>query len=520
MLAIRAASVSNAGIDQTGRNREVIMITEQFTDWLSKSGIHPGVTKSGERFFFTGDGKRLSIEKLQSKWNDRENEYQDWEAVKKSELQEMLDRYEPSASDSGNNDDEKKRLPVKKWLVAQLSEAQHTEEDYETGFWFSEDFREVRHKYNGITRAATYDDVYNWLIERNFDQSAGYEKGVIKAALCNLVNEIQSGTAAEIMKAISYKKECEKTLDEFLVFFRQEFGIAQDQEIVNTAMKHWMWMAKRRLLNREVVDHLFLNLYGPTGLGKSKAERLFVSPFRNFVVPQMTFGQLLDSTREIKKLTDNYILLFEELAINTVDEKGVSLRKDDLNTIKATLTGDGTQARIMGGQQQMSAKYSFACIGSANDHLYDTPLFDETTMRRYFEFDCTRESRGKADYDAYDKWMERINDIWSGVNEDLPEGYLKLDRAVYKRISDIQKSYYPTTSTTKNWIDAKVSGPGGDSKARRTGEQAYKLYNKWCRDTGRMPKSMPNWMEDIRHLSPDLINADGIVSVIIKVSAI
>jgi hypothetical protein len=494
------------------------MVNDKFSDWLTKQGIHPGLTKSGERSFFTGDGKRIPIDKIQSKWTEREKEVDGWEYVKASDIQTILDSFEPPEEETEEEEDQ--RIPVKNWIVGQLDEAQAVDEDYKTGFWFSDDFREVRHKYNGITRAATYDDVYNWLVERNFDQGAGYEKGVLKAALCNLVNEIQSGTAAEILKDIHYRPECEEILDRFLVFFRQEFGISQDQEIVNTVMKHWMWMAKRRLTNRDVVDHIFINLFGGTGLGKSLAERKLASVFRNFVVPQMTFGHLLDGTREIKKLTDNYILLFEELAINTVDEKGVSLRKDDLNTIKATLTGDGTQARIMGGQQQMSAKYSFVCIGSANDHLYDTPLFDPTTMRRYFELECTRKSRNEKDYAEFDKWMESVKDIWAGVDESREKGYLKSDKEVYERISAIQASYYPTNSTTKNWIDARVEGFGATDKARRIGEQAYRLYNKWCRDTGRMPKSMPNWMEDIRHVAPELLDVDGIVNVKMKPSTL
>lgn len=493
------------------------MLNEQFKTWLDNSGIHPGKTRTGERLFFTGDGKRLSVEKIQARWAELENVLPGWEFVKMTDIREYLETYNFGLD---NGSEEEESLPVKTWIINQLDAAQKSGDEMETGFWFSEDFREVRHKYMGASRAATYDDVYNWLIERNSDQHAGYEKGVIKAALLNLVNEIQTGTAAEILKDIHYREEYVGVLDKFLEFFKQEFGISQDQEIVNTVMKHWMWMAKRRLTNLPVVDHLFINLYGGTGLGKSVFERMLAKPFRNFVVPQMTFGKLLDSTREIKKLTDNYILLFEELAINTEGEKGVSLKKDDLNTIKATLTGEGTQARIMGGQQQMSAKYSFVCIGSANDHLYDTPLFDSTTMRRYFELECTRKKRTKKDYDDVDKWMERINEVWAGIDESLEEGYLKLDESVFNRIDSIQKAYYPTESTTSNWIKAKVEGPGENNKARRRGEQAYKMYNKWCRDTGRLPKSMPNWMEDIRHVAPELIDGEGIVNVIIKVSTI
>lgn len=495
------------------------MLNEQFKTWLDNSGIHPGKTRTGERLFFTGDGKRLSVEKIQARWAELENALPGWEYVKMTDIREYLETYNFDL-DNESEEEEEEKLPVGTWVINQLDVAQQSGEDMETGFWFSEDFREVRHKYMGATRAATYDDVYNWLIVRNADQGAGYEKGVIKAALLNLVNEIQTGTAAEIMKDIHYRPECEQVLDDFLVFLREEFGIKQDQKIVNTVMKHWMWMAKRRLTNRSVVDHLFINFYGGTGLGKSVIERKLVTPFRNFVVPQMTFGMILDATREIKKLTDNYILLFEELAINTEGEKGVSLKKDDLNTIKATLTGEGTQARIMGGQQQMSAKYSFVCIGSANDHLYDTPLFDATTMRRYFELECTRKKRTKADYDRVDEWMKKVNDIWSGVDEGLDTGYLKLDRSVFEQISAIQSKYYPTESTTSNWIKAKVEGPGENNKSRRRGEQAYKMYNKWCRDTGRLPKSMPNWMEDIRHVAPELIDGEGIVNVIIKVSTI
>lgn len=467
--------------------------------------------------------RKVTAEQVSSTWVALQKSIMGWAFVSADDIdgyiQELLEKANQPTSEEEEKEEDT-RPDAMDWVTDMLDYANEADGDTQAGFTFSPDFTEIRRKFNGITRAATFDSVYNWLILEN-DKAYHYDKSVLKASLCELFELMQTDMAGKIMKKIVFNPDCVSVLDEFIdKVFIPQFGIVQDPRLVSVTLKHWMWIVKRRLQNLPVVDHLMLNMYGGTGLGKSAFEMAFVKVFGNFVVPQMTFGKLLDSTREIKKLTDNYVLLFEELAINTTDEKGVSLKKDDLNTLKAVISGDRAQTRVMGGQQQNTSSYSFACLGSSNTHLYDTPLFDETTMRRYFEYDCSAKARTKDDYKVMDSWMARCEELWAGVDEHLETGYLKEDRDLFKRVSDIQKSYYPTNSTTANWISVRVEGPGGNSKSRRTGEQAYKMYNKWCRDTGRLPKSMPNWMEDIRHIAPELITSEGIVSVLIRLAAL
>lgn len=462
--------------------------------------------------------RKTTAEKISASWSGMQSSIVGWEFVSASEVQQRISDKVMTAN-SAEGDEEKEHMPPRQWIMEKLSQAKQADGVDTAGYWFSDDFKEVRHKVNGGTMAASLDDVYHWLVEMNATERMGIDCGVIRSTLFNIAKEIQTGTVGEIKESITYDPDKVQHLDDFLVFFKKEFGIKQKQEIVNTIMKHWMWMAKRRLLGLSVVDHVMVNLYGGTDLGKTKFEENFTSPFRNYVVPQMTFAKLIDSTREVKKLTENFILLFEELAINVADEGHVTFSKDNLNTVKSVLTGERVQTRVMGTQNQQTSRVSFVCIGSSNTHLYDTPLFDETTMRRYFEFDCERGKRVQADYDETDKWMATACDIWKGIDESREKGYLKCS-PVFEEIRAIQAAYYPTKSTTYDWIHWKVEGPGGTERTRRVGEQAYKLYNKWCRDTGRKPRNMPNWVKDIQHIAPDLVSAEGIVNVKLKLPSI
>lgn len=456
--------------------------------------------------------RKTTAEKISAAWSGMQNSIVGWEFVSAADVQKYISGAVMSANEL---EDEEEKVPPRTWIMAKLDQARRADGQKEAGYWFSDDFKEIRHKVNGGTMAASIEDVYHWLVEMNATERMGFDCGVIKSTLFNIAKEIHTGTVGEIKAAITYDPEKEELLNKFLVFFKQEFGIRQKQEIIDTVMKHWMWMAKRRLLGLPVVDHIMVNLYGGTDLGKTKFEENFTTPFRNYVVPQMTFAKLIDSTREVKKLTENFILLFEELAINVADEGHATFSKDNLNTVKAVLTGEKVQTRVMGTQNQQTSRVSFVCIGSSNTHLYDTPLFDDTTMRRYFEFDCERDKRVQADYDRMDAWLANACDIWKGIDETLEKGYLKRS-PVFDEIRSIQKSYYPTKSTTYDWIQWKVDGPGGNDKLRRIGEQAYKLYNKWCRDTGRIPRNMPNWVKDIQHIAPDLVTEDGVVNVKLK----
>ena len=306
---------------------------------------------------------------------------------------------------------------------------------------------------------------------------------------------------------IKYDKTKEGFVREYLKKIYDHFQVQEDFEIFYTIMCHWAWQIKRKINSEEVIWHIWPNLYGPTGTGKSYFINKMCAVFEEFFVGPAKISDLLNETKEIKKITDSFIVYFDELALNKKDVAVFqeNLSQDDINTLKSVLTASTLVTRVYGTQDQMKRDVTFSAISSANGHIYDV-IFDAETMRRYFEFNCKRSTLATGEENrSLNEFLDKSIDFWKGINENRERGYWDPNDATGKKIWEIQKNYYPTISTMMamtEFFDLEY-----DPKVKPI--DAYKIYQDWCKSANYKAKTLGSWIKEVSRRWPNLIGSDG-----------
>lgn len=342
------------------------------------------------------------------------------------------------------------------------------------------------------------DFIYVWQNEQGY----GSKKEIIKTYLSTYAARYSGKSVDKLFAEIGFRKDAVAECDKCLKEIHDLLKIQESYEIFSTIMKHWLWQVKRKIIGRDVVWEIWPNFYGASGVGKSTLIRKMCTPLSEFYIePQISI--FADATRERDKLTRYYILNFDELTIGGSSKflgDTDAVPGDVQRAIKQFTTQKKMTSRTLGGQEQSTRRVTFNPISSANDHLYDI-IFDEQTMRRFFEFHCTMEKE-EADTGYYKKkdiLQEKLTVVWNGVDENLEEGYWNIHCPVWEETRAIQDAYYPTKTTTTLWIEDErvvLAEPGHEMHTL----DMYRDYNKWCRERGFMARSERSWMEDVKHI--------------------
>ena len=392
------------------------------------------------------------------------------------------------------SEEQEERKPCRQWIMEWL-------EAHKDNWKFNVGWTAITYMMNGIPRNKTLEDLKEALMETVYQEQLAYKTEEVKTTLNCVARDKSSFAVAQIFHKIAYDPTMVDPCDRFLHGLYDYLKPTESYEIFKTLMMHWGWECKRRMLGRDVVWHIWINFFGATGLGKTTLLKMLCSPMADYT-SVTNISMLFDSTREIAKLSEYYVLIFDELAVNVEGEPGGFLTEDNKATLKSMLTADYLDVRVYGTQRQSKQKITFVPISSANNHLYDI-IFDETSMRRFFEFHCTAEK--PKDYKGINKYLEHSDVFWRGINEDLERGYWDPNGTeIGEEISKIQQSYYPTRTTTSMWINACHVMAGNMS-----GTSAYKAYCGWCRETGNKQKTMQNFIKDIAHMLPDAMDEAG-----------
>lgn len=362
-------------------------------------------------------------------------------------------------------------------------------------YHFNSNWTMIEHVQEPCNRQITLDDISQIAI--NYNENVTHYKLTaesIKRAFFVAKEQKMMNGIVEVANSVSYDASSEKLLHQVLEFCYKWWDIKEDKDIFITLMKQWMWQVKRFLFNRKVRYHIWLNFTGASGLGKTEWIKLFCKPFED-VYSQTQVDVLLDSSREIKKFIDNYILNFDELAIHKGNTYSDTISVADMSIIKALLTADTFETRIMGGQNQMKAKRTFSVISSSNDHLYDT-FYDPSTMRRYFEFECQVEHIN--DFTKLNKAMTFMTEAWKGIDENNDDGYFDPNSDVGKRITAIQSNYYPTKTTVHAWLEEKTP-EDLERLAMLNSNAVYQDYKSWCEAEHCHSKTRSNFIDAAKH---------------------
>lgn len=364
-------------------------------------------------------------------------------------------------------------------------------------------WKEIEYTDNGVVSQKDLDSLRQDIMLYIFENNLKYGIEEVKTALTVVAMRKHQEALKTLVDNIKYDPKCVEAGERYLRALYDFFKPTESFEIFAMMNKHWAWQVKRKIHNKEVINHIWLNYFGATGLGKTVALKKHTKPMDDFV-STTTISKLFEDTKEIKRLTENYVLIFDELALNVEGEAGGTLSGDQKATLKSMLTGEKLDARVYGTQQQSKRKITFSCISSANQHLYDT-IYDQTSMRRFYEFHC--EGQKPDSYDEINKYLDNSYIFWKSIDEDNDSGYWDVHSELGMQVVEEQKAYYPTKTTTSMWVhDCHVTA-GGVSLSN-----AYKFYTTWCKETGNKSKTLQNFAADIRHILPNAVQANGKIS--------
>lgn len=368
---------------------------------------------------------------------------------------------------------------------------------------------EITYNRNGVETNADSNDLYYWLWSLNRDAGMGFLGGDIKAGINNLLKEYASRSLGRIYNMIKYDENSEAFTKTFIGFLYNHLEIKEDYDIFEMLFMHWMWILKRRIISRKVRHHIWLNFYGATGIGKTEMIHRMFDFMKDFVA-EPGIQVFSDGTREYRKFTDNYVLFFEELAKSdslsgfaeeSYSDKGIAV-------MKQILTADYFDPRLLGGQEQAKVKIRFAPISVANEHLYDI-IYDDTSMRRFFDFTCGRRELPKS-FTELNNMLSKFPEALQGVNEFDNDGYFMPKSETGIKISKIQKSYVPTKTSTNNWIDDCDIEPDEELTSNTVfGIPFYKLYCSYCQNVGKYKASMQRVEMILARLWPNAVDDKG-----------
>lgn len=369
---------------------------------------------------------------------------------------------------------------------------------------------EINYSEAGMTVNATEENIKNWLWSLNHDSNMGYTVTDIKASLGNLLMKFSALALGEVYNKVKYDESMVAFTDEFVKYLYNHLEIQEDYDIFDNIMKHWMWCLKRKITNQEVVWHMWINFFGATGIGKTQMiHRMF--DFMKDYVAEPGIQIFNDCTREYKKFTDNYVLFFEELA--TGDSKSgyadESFTDSGIAAMKQILTADYLDARVMGTQDQAKVKIKFTPISVANEHLYNI-VFDESSMRRFFDFTCGRKIPPR-DFTELNDMLARFPEALRGIDESNKNGYFNPNSVVGQKVCAIQKNYLPTKTSTNDWIKFCEVTPDNDmSPGNKFTVADYRLYCNYCKIVGKRSASMQRVVSIIKRMWPSCVKGDDV----------
>lgn len=246
-------------------------------------------------------------------------------------------------------------------------------------------------------------------------------------------------------------------------------------------VKHWLWLVKRRLLDRPVNDELMVALMSAQGVGKSYVTRKLAEPLGDYYA-EADLSSLADS-REVSKWSRYYIVNFEELSKTGGAQANGHFTPKTAEAIKKVLTQEDFVTRAMRSHKQFRHKRTFTAWATTNVSIVEV-LGDETGMRRFFEIVSKQEAGVQFDHDRVNKYSFLA--LWKSIDEDLERGYLYSGSEYWQALQEVQKTYVPKSQIDLFMSDGAYVPAKDISEARYslTPLELYQYFTEFCEEAG------------------------------------
>jgi hypothetical protein len=270
--------------------------------------------------------------------------------------------------------------------------------------------------------------------------------GDIKVMLQDWLRSRDFTSRCNLREKLVFEKDCAAQVDKDLREVLKLFTPKTPLKLSVYVLKQWCWQVKRFLYGMEVKAPLLVNIYGEgQGTGKTTLTEELTKVFGSYR-QNADLSQAMD-TRHNKLWTENYVILFDELA--KADGEGgrqtAASSKASLSVLKFLLTSKEIAQRDMGRTRFTKGSRTFSAFSSSNVPVSEI-LFDPTGMRRFFEIeilaDIKKEGGLQQTLDRVEA-MKKVDwlSLWKGIDENLEEGYIVSGTKLWEQMIEIQNGY-------------------------------------------------------------------------------
>lgn len=278
-------------------------------------------------------------------------------------------------------------------------------------------------------------------------------------------------------------------------------NVDHDLELSCAVLKHWLWLVKRRLLDRKVNDELMLALMSAQGVGKSFITRKLAEPLGDYYA-EADLTSLADN-REVSKWSRYFIINFEELSRAGGAQANGHFAPKTAETIKKVLTQEDFLIRAMGSHKQFRHKRTFTAWATTNVSIVEV-LGDETGMRRFYQLVSKQEAGVQFDHARVAKYSFLA--LWKSIDEDLEQGYLYSGSEHWDELQKVQKSYVPKSQIDLFMSDGAYVPAKDVSEARYSVNplELYQYFKEFCEEAGYKPSFVMSFKKFKTRIPPEI----------------
>lgn len=231
----------------------------------------------------------------------------------------------------------------------------------------------------------------------------GAKETILKKALDELISLEMMHRKIEIIEKIKHKGS--EDLSELTKFVKAVTG--EENKTVIGVFAHFIWMIKRRLLDKDITFHIMPIIYGAQGGGKSLAVRNLFKPLNNMTL-ELSLTEVTDS-RFYYALNKNFVVILDEMA---------GAKKVEVEILKKQISATHNDVRKLGTNVVTKMKQNANFIGTTNRPVNEL-IFDNTGARRFYEVVALN----KLDWDV----INRLNyiELYQNINENKENGYIQ-----------------------------------------------------------------------------------------------